>query len=195
MSFLSLSLSPLSTNLLLLSVHVRPLVAADAVGGARRHARPGGRLKRYLGKSMANSLPSSRLHHTKGLTTTSCNRPRTPLPTWQSKCSRAWSRRWLELCVRKKCVSNGVLLERQNKAIIIISLPTHFKCQRLLRSLKMMMMMMMMAIFCLSKRTPLLTHFLLAHSSNQRRDQALENFDCQVGGAKPPPPVHHRHRR
>ena len=120
MSFLSLSLSPLSTNLLLLSVHVRPLVAADAVGGARRHARPGGRLKRYLGKSMANSLPSSRLHHTKGLTTTSCNRPRTPLPTWQSKCSRAWSRRWLELCASKKCVSNGVLLERQNIAIIII---------------------------------------------------------------------------
>ena len=42
------------------------------------------------------------------------------LPTWQSKCSRAWPRRWLELCVRKKCVSNGVLLERQNQAIIII---------------------------------------------------------------------------
>ena len=34
----------------------------------------------------------------------------------------------------------------------------------------MMMIMMMMALFCLSKRTPLLTHFL-AHSSNQRRDQ------------------------
>ena len=43
------------------------------------------------------------------------------------------------------------------------------------------MMMMMMALFCLSKRTPLLTHFFLTHSSNQRRDQALEHFDCQVG--------------
>ena len=40
--------------------------------------------------------------------------------------------------------------------------------------------MMMMAIFCLSKRTPLLTHFLLAHSSNQRRDQALNHLDRLV---------------
>ena len=57
------------------------------------------------------------------------------------------------------------------------------------------MMMMMMALFCLSKRTPLLTHFFLTHSSNQRRGQALEHFDCQVGSAKPPPPAHYRHRR
>ena len=39
--------------------------------------------------------------------------------------------------------------------------------------------MMMMALFCLSKRTPLLTHFL-AHSSNQRRDQALNHLDRLV---------------
>ena len=50
------------------------------------------------------------------------------------------------------------------------------------------MMVMMMALFCLSKRTPLLTHFFLTHSSKQRRDQALEHFDCQVGSAKPPRP-------
>ena len=44
---------------------------------------------------------------------------RLALPTRQPKCLRAWSRRWLELCARN-CVSNGVLLERQNIAIIII---------------------------------------------------------------------------
>ena len=55
----------------------------------------------------------------------------------------------------------------------------------------MMMMMMMMALFCLSKRTPLLTHFL-AHIYNQRparADQALEHFDRMVGSAKLLPPT------
>ena len=50
----------------------------------------------------------------------------------------------------------------------------------------LMMMMMMMAIFCLSKRKPLLTQFL-AQSSNQRRDQALKHFGCLVGSAKRTP--------
>ena len=40
----------------------------------------------------------------------------------------------------------------------------------------MMIMMMMMALFCLFKRTPLLTHFL-AHSSNIAHNQVLEHFD------------------
>ena len=44
----------------------------------------------------------------------------------------------MPLCARKKCVSNGVLLERQNKAIIIII--SHAKAagtsSRLRRSLR-----------------------------------------------------------
>ena len=39
-----------------------------------------------------------------------------------------------------------------------------------------MMMMMMMALFCLSKRTPLLTHFFLTHSSHNVTNQVLEHF-------------------
>ena len=56
-------------------------------------------------------------------------------------------------------------------------------------------LMMMMALFCLSKRTPLLTHFFPAHSSHSVTNQVLEHFDRLVGSAKPSPPVHHRHRR
>ena len=59
----------------------------------------------------------------------------------------------------------------------------------------LMMMMMMMALFCLSKRTPLLTHFFLAHNSHKATNQVLEHFDRLVGSAKPPSPVHHRHRQ
>ena len=41
-------------------------------------------------------------------------------------------------------------------------------------------MMMMMALFCLSERTPLLTHFF-AHSSHSAHNQILEHFDRLVG--------------
>ena len=57
------------------------------------------------------------------------------------------------------------------------------------------MMMIMMALFCLSKRTPLFTHSFLTHSSHSVTNQVLKHFDRLVGSAKPPPPVHHRHRR
>ena len=40
--------------------------------------------------------------------------------TRRSKCSRTWSATQLELCTRKKCVSNCVILEIHTLTIIII---------------------------------------------------------------------------